>query len=258
MKKLGLSLAMCTVAILALASLAQAQDEAPGDIARMTYWEAKEGMESEFEEGLKKHNEFHVQQGDEDPLYTWQIVTGKYAGTYARGSFGHHWADLDLPEEYVMADEADSAETLDPYIGSAVPVIYRYLADWSRPGTNKGPAAMSRVVHYHVKNGMSGKFGDAIEKIHKAIGETDWPADYFWYEVVDGGDMPTFVLALPSDDWAGFAPVDPPMGEMLAGVYGEDGVKDIWAAFQSVDEQHSATYVFREDLSYIPAMGDGD
>ena len=41
MRKLGLSLAICTVAILALASLAQAQYEGLVYIARMTEGEAK-------------------------------------------------------------------------------------------------------------------------------------------------------------------------------------------------------------------------
>jgi len=258
MKKLVMSIGICAVMVLAFAPLAQAQDEAPGEIARMTYWEAKAGMEGEFEEGLKQHNEFHVQQKDPNALYTWQIITGKYAGTYARGSFGNHWADLDLPEEFEKADEADSAETLDPYIGSANPVIYHYLADWSRPSATPGPKALTRVIHFHVKNGMQGKFSGAIDKIHKAIGETDWPSNYDWWEVVDGGDIPTYVLALPRDNWAGFEPADPSMSEMLAGVYGAEGVQEIFAAFESVDEEHSATYAYRADLSYVPAMGDSE
>ena len=258
MNRAGLTWAACSVLALILVPVALAQDEPSGDIARMSYWEAKDGMETEFEEGIRKHNAFHAMKGDPQAIHTWQIVTGKYAGTYARGSFGHTWAELDIPEDFQAADSADAAETMDPYMESDVPVIYRYLADWSRPPAGGGPAALTRVIHFHVKNGKSRMFRDAITKIHKAIGETERPVHYFWYEVVDGGDIPTYIVALPKDNWAGFAPLEQSMGEMLAEVYGEEGAAEISAAFTSVDEQHSATYAYREDLSYLPAAGESD
>ena len=77
-------------------------------------------------------------------------------------------------------------------------------------------------------------------------------------EVVDGGDIPTFIVVLPSDNWAGFAPADPSIGEMLGEAYGEEGAAKIFAAFESVDEQHSATFAYRPDLSYTPAMAEAE
>ena len=258
MKKRSLCLAMIGALAFALVPGVMAQDESVGDIARVSYWKAKDGMKAELEDGIKKHNELHANKGDTHAIYTWEIVTGKHAGTYARGSFELAWSDLDRSEDYLKADTADAAATIDPYIESDVPVIYRFLPKWSLVPADKEPAALARVVHYHLKNGMRWKFRDVIHKIHTAVKRSGEEMYYLWYEVIDGGDIPTYVVSVPADSWADFAPTDNPVSEILVVEYGEEEAKELYAAFDSVDEQHSATFAYRPDLSYLPEMSAGN
>lgn len=243
------------VFLCAMPALADHHEE-PGNLARVTFWTAGDDG---FEAGVAAHNEFHVAKNDPVAHFTWQIVTGKRAGTYARTSFGHKWSDFDVDPDFAAADEADSAETLDPHIGSANPQIWQELTDLSRPGEGSGPKAMAHLIFFHVKPGLNGGFLRAIGAVTAAAEKTNWPQDWLWYQVVDGGRTPTFVLVLPSDDWAGMAEPEPSFVEMITAAEGEEGMAKIMGLFaDTIESEWAETSVLRTDLSYIPASDDGD
>jgi hypothetical protein len=251
MKKVLAALTVLAALSLALPADAFAQEE-PGVVARITFWTVRDGMEDEFEEGLKKHNAFHASIDDDWAIHTWQIVSGKRTGQYVRASFGHHWADFDREEEIAEQDSADSAQTLDPYIASARTQFYRFLPDLSRPAEG-GPSKLIRVVFFHLHQGSEPKFRGAIAKAHAAIQKTGWGSSYLWHELEDGGSHPTYALGLPRDSWAGFAPQDKNFVEMLTEAYGEeDAGKVLRAITESIDHQWSETSAYREELSYLP------
>lgn len=102
----------------ALAAGAAAAQDAPGTIARVTYWTLHSGTVADFEKGLQAHNAFHAEQGDPHPIHTWRVITGERAGQYLRGSFGHHWADFDEPAKWAEADDADAAANVDPFLAA--------------------------------------------------------------------------------------------------------------------------------------------
>ena len=253
MKKTVVSLVLCAL-LLVLAPVAQAEEEEPGTVTRISYWTIKAGMEDEFEEGLKRHNDFHKAHNDDWALHTWQVVTGKNAGKYLRGTFGHHWADFDAEDEMAEADAADAATNMNLYLESGHPIILNHLPNLSHPPESDGPSAMYRAVFFHLKQNGQRAFMEAVGKAHAAIGKTNWPSNYIWYEVVDGGRIPTLILVLPRANWAAFAPQEKSFAEMLLEAYGEEEAGAILAAFgDSTALQWSETGAYRPDLSYVPA-----
>lgn len=225
-----------------------------GDVARVTYWTVRDGHADDFEAGLKAHNGFHARHNDPQALLTWEIVTGKRAGQYIRASFDHEWADFDAAGEMVEADDADAAANVDPHIAASQPVIAVALRDLTNPGDGP-PFALSRVIYFHVRPGKQRQFLEAVGKIHAALSKVEggWPA-YFWYEIVDGGTIPTYVVSLGRKSWADFDPGDKNMAAVISAEYGAEGTAELFAAIgDAVEHEHSYTAAFRADLSYLPA-----
>jgi hypothetical protein len=115
-----------------------------------------------------------------------------------------------------------------------------------------GPAPLARAIHFHLKNGKSRDFEGAVEKIHAALSKRDWP-NYVWYDLVDGGYSPTYVVVLPRADWAGFAPGETTFGAAIREEYGDEAAGIFEALSGSVAKQWSETIAYRPDLSYVPA-----
>lgn len=252
MRKIGMYAVVVCALLLALPVAAQ---EEPGTITRATWWTVKAGMGEQFEEGLKRHNDFHRQQNDPVRLNTFEILTGERAGQYIRVTGGHHWADFDAEEQNAAADAADSAVNLDPYIASGIPRIYNFLPNLSRPRPGGGPSPMAALITFRLKGGRSvPKFMNAISKVNAAARKTNWPVHTFWYVLVNGGEHPTFVLGLPEENWAGFASPEKSLAVMLEDAHGRQEAEMILATFdKTIKSQRSEIVRYRPDLSYIPA-----
>ncbi len=236
------------LAVLVLPAAVVAQD---GTIARMARWEAQPGMTDEFEAGLKAHNALHVEQNDPNPLFTFEILSGDQVGQYLRGSFNHNWADFDDAGENAEADAADSAVNINPYLASTTTIFWRSVSNLSNPADGLKPLA--RVIFFQLKPGHERAFTAAVGKIHGVLSEMDWPA-YEWYSLVDGGYSPTWVVVLPRDNWAGFAPGEKSFFDVVAEALGDEEAAEVFKALgSSTAKQWSHTIAWREDLSYMPA-----
>lgn len=234
-----------TIAALVLPVAAHGQ----GNITRVTYWTVDRGAGAQFEAGLKAHNKLHADQGDDWAFHTFQVLTGPNTGKYIRITFGHEWADFDTEGDNLEGDAEDAAMHTAPYIEDAKTSFYEALPDISRSGP---PTGMSRSVFFHLKYGHRREFVDAITKIHQALEGKDW-RPYAWYRLADGGWSPTYVVTLPSPDWAGFAPSDTTLAQVVEEEYG-DAAAEIWAALESsVSKSWSQTLSRRADLSYVPS-----
>ena len=220
-------------------------------VTRVTVWKAKPGMEAKFEEGLKRHNEFHRKLGDPMALLTAQVSSGPNTGAYVRLASNRHWEDFDTEEKGMQADMADTAVNTDPYIASATNAYYRLLTDVSRP--QDSGAAMYALVFYQVKFGKVDDFMLAVRKYHEAIGKAQWPVHYAWFSLINGGDGPQFVLSLPRDKWADFNPPEKPFDKMLEETMGRAEAESINEMFDhAVSGVSTEIITTRTDLSYVP------
>ena len=195
---------------LAIASPGVAQEK-PGVIAEVVVTKVKAGALKAYQEGRKRHMAWHKKQGDPWTWNTWEVTSGADTGAYVTVSFGHQWKDFDTWEgKFGQGDTADVDLNLNPYTESATVSYYEFLADVSRPPASLGPTKISEVVHFLLKPDKAAAFRHALQRAHEAIGKTNWPVTYLWYELWNGGEGPHFVLVLPTgapavdaDRWGG-------------------------------------------------------
>lgn len=241
------------LASLLLPWIALAQ-EAPGLVGRVTTWTPKRGMERQFEDGVKKHNDFHKKQKDTWTIGVWEILAGPNTGRYYRGSFEHQWSDFDAEEKMGPADDADSAVNVNPFLEAGTTSFYVRLKDVSREPEDDKPALLSSLVWFDVRIGETDEFMELLRRFHEAIGKTKWPVQYGWYQLVSGGEIPSYVLVLPRKSWADFKPASKPFDEMLQEAFGKQEAKMLLDRLvKTLRAERSEILRFREDLSYIPA-----
>jgi len=236
-------------------SLAFAQDKNV-NVGRVYVMTPKPGMVKQFEDGRKRHMDWHRKQNDTWRWETWQIETGPNTGSYFSTTFGHTFADFDTWEMKLGdPDAADSATNMQPYLGEGADNgIWMVLGDVSRPPDMSAPLKLAEVNHFLLKPGHEDDFADSAKKINEAINKANWPVHYIWYVLVDGGEAPHYVLLIFMNGWADLAEPDPPFRAMLEKGLGRH---DTQAVLHSVDEavkrEWTETIRFRPDLSYIPA-----
>jgi hypothetical protein len=229
--------------------------DAPATVARVFATQVKPGMNAQYEAGRKRHMEWHRKQADAWAWFTWEVETGDRAGTFITGTFGHQWKDFDdWDAKLGKGDTADGALNLVPFTGSQVNGFYTLVPDVSRLSGATEPPPMTELVHYQLKMGSEQEFRNAIKKIHESIAKSTWKVNYEWYELVDGGEHPAFVLAFPMKGFADLAPPDPPFPAMLEKALGQYEAQEVMKSIdRCVKSARSEIIRYRPDLSYAPA-----
>jgi hypothetical protein len=244
--------AICgAMALTLLAAMpAQAQES---NIANIVFYRAKPGMEKQLNEGLKKHFAWHQEHGGTWTWYTWTMETGENTGGYASGTFGHAWSDFDKPELDPAADGADVAKNIVPYIAEGAKwQYYAMMPGISRP-PEKAPA-MNEVVIMQLKYGKDAEFMDVIGKIHAAIKKTDWPVNYTWYHLVNGGENPLYVRVMPRENYAAMNSPAKSFGQMLTEAVGPEEAGKLLAKIgELVMSEKTELIHSRPDLGFMPA-----
>ena len=243
--------ASLAASVLVLPALAQ---ENPGTIARIGMFKPKAGAVAQFEQGRKKHFEFHRKSNDSWAWFTWETISGEHEGTYITGTFGHHWKDFDAWEKLEQADTADANANMGPSIESEFTAYYELIPDASRPPAGKQPSPMAQVTHFYVKPDGVDAFLGAIKDAKTALDKIDWPSHSFWYRLVSGGKGPEFVLVTARASWAELEPPAKTLTQALTEVYGpQKAVAVVHAVVSNTSHTYSELIRYRPDLSYIPA-----
>lgn len=242
-------------AIILFATCSLVAQEKPGTIAALEIQKPKNGMVPQYEAGRKQKAAWHKQQNDPQPLFVWEILSGEYTGNYVVGRLGQHWADFDKP---AIPDETDLAEfqkVIGNYVDSVTASYYEYMAKVSNPSDAKMPAKFNEVIVFHVRYGKGSDFRSAIGRIHEAGQKTNWPVNYYWYELVNGGPTGLYLLVLPRNSWADFEdkPEVKPFRDMIKEAFGQAEADSIVDRIdKSVEKEMSHISQFRPDLSYLP------
>jgi len=226
-----------------------------GTLVSIEFQKVKGTNVPQYEAGRKQKAAWHKQQNDPLPLLVWETLSGDTTGTFLVGRFGQHWADYDKP---AITDEADLAEfqkVVGGYVDSVVTRYYDFMPKISNVGTETGPLKFSEIIEFKVRAGKVSDFRSAINRIYEATKKTNWPVNYEWYVLVNGGEGGTFVLSFPHKSWAEFEdkPDAKPYRDMLKEAFGQaeaDSIED--RLDRSIEKQTSSIIQFRPDLSYQP------
>ena len=153
-----------------------------------------------------------------------------------------------------VADTADGAINLTPYVQSGRNSFYVYRADMSLAPANQPPAPLTAVTVFVLHPGAGPDFVAAIKKSNDALSkQADWPKTSGWLQLINGGEGPTFVLLSARKNWADFAPLPKNLTDVLTETYGKETADQIQKTIRdSTARQYTEAASYRADLSYVP------
>jgi len=248
------ALALLFVAAPGFPALAQA----PGNLSEINFEQPKPGMTKQYEAGRKKHMAWHKAQKDTWAWYVWEVLSGENAGSYIIGTFQHTWKDFDGREKMLGADLADYEVNVGPSTAHTIVRYYAERPDMSLSPTTAAstPAPMISVSLFFIKPESGNDFVEAVKKINEGIKKTNYPVagPSRWYQLVNGGEVPLYVLVGDRANWAAFQPNDKTLDAMMEEAYGkEQGAAILASGRKAIRMQTVSAHKYRPDLSYIPA-----
>ena len=249
---------MLIVAGVIVGSLGVAQQSsaaAQGDVVEIHINKIKPGMTRQYEEGRKKHMNWHRQQNDAWSWYTWEILTGENTGSYVVGTFGHQWSELDGRAKFEATDTADAMAHMGPAMESEMQSYYRFRADLSPSTPPPQPAPLATVTHFLLNPDGLNDFIESAKKVTEGIKKTNYPMSGAsrWYQLVNGGPSPHLVLVGDRANWAAFEPAtQKTLDAMMEEAYGrEQGAAILSTLRKAIRSISTETIRYRADLSYV-------
>ena len=243
------------VALSLLPAAALAQPSSDGNLAQIVFVTPKDGHGHDFEEGLKRHAEA---TGGPYAWLTWEIMTGDRTGSYMAGTFGHSWADFDMQPDDPMRAEMSFRTNIQPHVQDAQVSFWMFRPELSTTAPEEGgtPSRFTQVYHYMPKVSGGQTAEQAFARVKEAADAAMWPGEWMVYSLVNGGQLPHYVIVIEADSFADFAEPEPTMYEMLVGQMGEDEAIALFQSFaEAMMSENSEMHAFREDLSYFPEGG---
>jgi len=242
----------------ALALVSPARAQQAGSVAVISFEQPKPGMTKQYEAGRKKHMAWHKSQKDTWTWSVFEILSGDNTGWYVVGSFQHAWKDFDGREKFLQADLADHAVNVARSVAGSAVRYYTERADISlSPSTaSRNQAPMFSVTSFLLKPEGVNDFVEAVKKINEGIKKTNYPqpGPSRWYQLVNGGEGPLFVLVGDRANFAAFQPNEKTLGAMLEEAYGkEQGAAILANGLKAIRTQTTSATKYRPDLSYVPA-----
>lgn len=229
--------------------------EPAGDLAIINTHTPKAGATEKYEAARKKHMAWHKAQKDPWSWLTWEIVSGEAGGTYYTGSFGHAWKELDGREKLEKADTADFDKNIGPTLGRSFTSYYVVRPDLSLTQPSDAPPSAYSVLTFFLINpdGLN-DFLDTVKKVNDGIKKTSYPqaGSSAWYQLVNGGEGPMYVLSSSRANWAAFAPPGKTLDQMMEEAYGkEQGAAILARGRKAIRSSRTETIKYRPDLSYV-------
>lgn len=252
MRKLVLSLLSAILLSLTLA----AQTTPSKNVAQIFVNQIKPGTQQSYEQGRKRHMNWHRGQNDTWAWYVWQTATGEDTGSYLVGSFDHEWKDFDGRAKFEAADNTDAAAQMGAYEVASPMMFYARRDDLSlTTGPLNYTAPLVSVTHFMLQPDGTTAFTDAVKQVGDGIRKTNYPAKpSHWYQLMNGGPGPHFVLVSERQSWADFQPLDKTLEAMMTEAYGADqGAAILSSLRKAIRSTRTEALQYRPDLSYVPA-----
>jgi len=236
--------------------VAQQASTAPqGNLAEIHINKVKPGMTRQYEEGRKKHMMWHHKQKDAWSWYTWEIVTGENTGAYVIGTFGHNWSDLDGRAKFEAEDSVDAIAHMGATLASETQSFSRFRADLSMGTPAPQPTPLAAVTHFLLTPDGVNDFVESVKQVSEGMKKTNFPLSgaNHWYQLVNGGELPHFVLVGERANWAAFEPAtEKTLDAMMGEAYGkEQGAAILSTLRKAIRHISTETLRYRPDLSHI-------
>jgi hypothetical protein len=220
--------------------------------ARLLFFNVKPGATTQFEEAVKQHMAARRATPGAWRWLTWEYQSGELP-RYCVASFGHAWADFELPRE--SADSETARFALAASLSSQPPVAqyFEHLEDVSDFGSATNTPTMAELSVYHLHYGKTAQFYVALREFHDALCRAGNQQRFEWFELRTGGETPQFMLIVPRDNWAAFDVDAEAFYQRVAKSLGKRKTTRLFEQFTSAVKSHERSAVrLRSDLSLLP------
>lgn len=209
------------------------------NIGQFAIWKAKEGQSQNFENGYKKHLNWHKTNGDQWSWYGWFFISGPRYGQFIDATFSHNWVDFDKAVK-PADDMADNKVNVFPF--SDLQNIFK-VSEVDK-ASSKGPNMKTKFIKYVTLNVGDVEQALAISEKLKEYYISKSIKFYKTYKIIDGGETNEVLLMLGFDNWEEYALLQD-LNKQVSKYQHELKVGTIRSII-------SETMVYRADLSYFP------
>src|SRR5262245_5217884 len=223
------------------------------NLAQIFFNKVKAGTQSQYEEGRRRHMEWHKAKADSWAWLTWEVLTGDKTGGYYVGTFDHAFKDFDGRDELEAADAADSVTNMGSSVESTSQSLYLRRGDMG-PRSEGPPTKLLQVIHFHLKPDAVNDFVESAKKVADASKKTNYAIRPEWFQLFSGGMGPEFVLVYGRNSWAELQPPDKTLDAMMEDALGKTaGAATLSTLRKAVVYTESELLAYRADLSHLPA-----
>jgi hypothetical protein len=247
-KRNVLGLAFLTISLAAAGRIACA--EAPS-VARMVFLTAKPQDKAQLEQAIKRQMDWRREQKDDWRWLTWEYVSGE-AGRYAIATFGHTWQDYDQPKVSPWVEAQDQGALAA--LSTRPPMIqyFDHVDKVSAAGADQDTPTMAEIAVFQLQFGKTAQFYEAVRQFHDAMQKAACRERYEWFELLNGGEGPQFMLFLPRSNWAAFDTQRGFLSEALEDSLGKRKSEKLVAQFSAaVKTYHRSAVRLRPELSKL-------
>jgi len=225
------------------------------NLAKVYWVKVKDGDSQAFQNALKQHAQWRMENGDPWSWNVYQVINGKNMGDFIIRSGGHSWADFDSYQDFNAKGSAEFGKTVSPYIAQITSLISANdttLVNWY---PNDDQVNLIQAYDYKLKPGHGMDFFNAIKAYGEAI-KKEGRKDYFnviWN--VNGGSALTVTLVFPYKDWAEMEGPKEKWSDFTKRVLGAAKAKEVHDKLvNSYSDVHGYIVQLRRDLS-VKAKG---
>jgi hypothetical protein len=148
------------IAWLALGSPAAAQT---GNVARIVVWQMKPGLDRDFQEGYKRHLQWHRDNHDTWTWRGWILGSGDRVDYFVDGTFFHAWSDFDSPVN-PAGDGANNELNVYPYADVRALATYEVVPALSNLQSDQLGSPQLTFLYIQVPIGKSAEFEAALQR----------------------------------------------------------------------------------------------
>ena len=234
-----LSVSACMMATICTGMGVLAAMERQATVARLVVWEPKPGMEKDFEDGYKRHLEWHRRNDDRWAWDGWTITSGDRDGYFVDGTFFRTWSELDNPVN-PAADGANNAVIVEPYASVRAVSVYDELLDLSNLRPEQLRLPLMTFCYLEVAPGRGEEFEGLIGKAI-ADGNRQLPHAIFR----SATEVSRYLVMLPAEHPSSLREQAEFMSRLLQAT-AHEGRANL------VEHIHEETARHRPELSYAP------
>jgi predicted component of type VI protein secretion system len=150
-----------------LSGSASAQDS--GTAVRLLFWQIKPGMTRDFEEGYKRHLDWHRRHHDTWAWHGWMITSGERYGYFMDASFQHRWSDFDAPVTPSAEDSADNALNVATYADERSAASYDSISGEATRDLLTSP--LLTVYHFTIPPGAANEIESLMSAELRNLGQ---------------------------------------------------------------------------------------